>query len=110
MNNQAHNKSSYISKRDIAAFILTIVPPFKKHINSYNLHELISIFLSYTCLRNSLNDKILLQLYEIIPIRNKIAHSLLITEHEYDELQKVYKIMIDKLRLNQYDIKAKLQT
>lgn len=64
--------------------------PFKKDdLNTFHLYELIRMIYSYECIKNQINisEK---EISRIPYIRNKIAHSKLINDSEYDLLKNVY--------------------
>ncbi|KHF41467.1 hypothetical protein [Halalkalibacter okhensis] len=57
-------------------------------------HELVAFFGKYPHILTHFKPEQLTLLRQLTPIRNKIAHSHLITETEYELLEKCYKIVI----------------
>lgn len=69
--------------------------PYKKDdLNDFHLYELIKIINSYECIKDQI-DIPLRQTSRIPYIRNKIAHSKLISDGEYDLLKSVYSKLLE---------------
>ncbi|WP_060679459.1 hypothetical protein [Virgibacillus halodenitrificans] len=59
-------------------------------------HELIAFFGKYPNVLPHINAAQLKMLNQLIPIRNKIAHSHLITQSEYELLEQCYQLVIEE--------------
>lgn len=57
-------------------------------------HEIVAFFGKYPHILTHFNSKQLQLLKQLTPIRNKIAHSHLITQTEYELLEECYKFVI----------------
>jgi|SRR5699024_9690199 len=66
---------------------------YKKDFSKFYLHELVSIINSYECLTILFTSTEIRQVQSTFPIRNKIAHSKLITNNEFRKLLVALKII-----------------
>lgn len=98
--NMLRLKIALIMKKEYGANWIRRAPlenkyePYKKNdLNDFHLYELIKIMDSYDCIKNQI-DIPSKQISRIPYIRNKIAHSKLISYTEYDLLKSVYSQLI----------------
>lgn len=70
-------------------------------------HELVAYFGKYPHILTHFNTKQLKLLQQLTPIRNKIAHSHLITQTEYELLKQCHKLVI-KLPIINYKKAVKI--
>lgn len=65
---------------------------YKKDFTRFYLHELVSMITSYECLTILFTSTEVRQVQSTFPIRNKIAHSKLITKNEFEQLSGALKV------------------
>lgn len=66
---------------------------YKKDFSKFYLHELVSMITSYECLTILFTSTEIRQIQSTFPIRNKIAHSKLITNNEFKQLSVALKVL-----------------
>lgn len=66
---------------------------YRKQFSKFYLHELISLINSYDCLSILFTSKEIFLIRNTLPIRNKIAHSKLISDYDFEQLSIALKII-----------------
>lgn len=69
--------------------------PYNKNFDRLHFHELIPFLFVYPCFKQYIPDKFIQYLHRLIPLRNKIAHNIFLSNSDYERLSKYFRYIVE---------------